>query len=186
MSLLRVGNILERSEANGPGERFVIWVQGCGLRCSGCVNRQLWPRMGGRLTDVRELARRIHKVDGIRGVTFSGGEPLEQAEAVAELLGLLDRRLDSVMFTGYAWDEIAANPAKKRVLDRVDLVVAGPYLREMASDDNPWAGSKNKTVHALTGRIRVDESPDCRVEVQLRPDGTAYATGFLPTDWRGA
>ncbi|MBI4801475.1 MAG: radical SAM protein [Elusimicrobia bacterium] len=180
---LRLGTILERSLANGPGERFVIWVQGCTLACPGCFNPELTDFNGGALISTPELIRRIHAAPGIRGITISGGEPLEQPEAVADILKRLDRRLDSVIFTGCTWQEITADSRKLSAVKCADLVVAGRYIRELASDENPWTGSSNQTVHALTGRIRVDEFPSCRVEAQISPAGKILRGGPFLDDF---
>lgn len=177
---LRLGTTLERSLANGPGERSVVWVQGCSLACPGCFNKELWDPRGGIEMPAEALAARINGVAGLRGVTISGGEPLEQPQAVAGLLRLLDRRLDSVIFTGHTWQEITADPRKSSAVNCADLIVAGRYIRELASDKNPWAGSSNQTVHALTGRIRPDEFPACRMEAQISPAGEVTLTGFPP------
>jgi anaerobic ribonucleoside-triphosphate reductase activating protein len=174
---LRVARFLERSLANGPGERCVVWVAGCSLRCDGCINRELWDPGCGQDVEVGTLASRINAVDGLRGVTLSGGEPLDQAEAVAEFLGLLRSDLDRVLFSGYSREEMDSDPRKAAVLARVDLVVAGRYQREQALADDPWRASSNQTVHALTGRIRPQEVPAGRVEVHIRA-GQVSVTGF--------
>lgn len=176
--LLRVGRVLERSCANGPGERFVVWVQGCALACPGCFNRELWDPRGGTEMPAEALAERVNGIAGLRGVTISGGEPLEQPQALTALLQLLDHRLDSVIFTGYTWREITADPLKSAAVKCADLIVAGRYSREQASDKNPWAASSNQTVHALTGRILPEEYPACRVEAQITPAGEVLLTGF--------
>lgn len=160
----------------------MVWLKGCALACPGCFNPHLWDPKGGTEVSVRALAERIHAVAGLRGVTLSGGEPLEQPEAVIELLGRLERRLDTVIFTGFSLEEIKADAKKAPVLACVDLIVAGRYVRELGSDQNLWAGSSNKGVHALTGRIRVEETPEARVEVFIGPDGQATTTGFPTTD----
>lgn len=183
---LRIGAVLERSRANGPGERFVVWTQGCALACPGCFNPEFWTRAGGTWVEVAALARRINKAAELRGVTISGGEPLEQAEAVCELLSLLDPRLDSVVFTGFSPNEIGRDPRRAAVLKRADLIVAGRYVRARASEANPWRGSDNKVVLALTGRVREDEFPACRVEAQIAPDGRLVVTGFPAAELRGA
>lgn len=183
---LRVGACLERSQANGPGERFVVWTQGCALACPGCFNPHLWDRAPGEWLEVEALARRINAVAGLRGVTVSGGEPLEQPEAVAELLRLLDKRLDSVIFTGFTRAEIAADAQRAKILERADLIVAGRYVRELASEANLWAGSSNKEILALTGRVRADEFPSCRVEVRIAADGGVSITGFPPKGLKAA
>ena len=155
----------------------MVWVAGCSRRCPGCINRELWDPAGGRDADVRALARDINAAPGLRGVTLSGGEPLEQAEAVGELLRLLRADLDRVLFTGYAWDELQADPKKAAVLGSLDFVVAGRYLREKALADDPWLASANQTVHALTGRIRPEEASSGRVEVHIKADRVSV-TGF--------
>lgn len=182
---LRLAGVLERSRANGPGERFVVWVSGCALACPGCFNPGLWPAAGD-WTETAELARRINASTGLRGVTISGGEPLEQPEAVGRLLERLDPRLDSIVYTGYSPAEIQRDARKTRALQRADLVVAGRYVRELSSDENPWAGSSNKAVLARTGRIRPDEFPSCRVEAHIAPDGRLVMTGFPPEGLPGA
>ena len=177
---LRVGRMLPSSVANGPGQRFVVWVQGCALACTGCFNPELWTGLGGAEIPVEGLAARIHAVDGLRGVTLSGGEPLEQPEAVADLLDLLDPRLDIVIYTGFTWPEIVTDRRRALVMARADLLVAGRFDRGLASETGLWSGSSNKTVHPLTGRIGLDELPECRIEVQIAPDGGAVMTGFPP------
>ena len=177
---LRVGSLIEKSRANGPGERFVVWVKGCALACPGCFNPKLWASKGGAWIETSKLSERINAAADLRGVTISGGEPMEQPEAVVELLELIDRRLDTVVFTGFSPNELGRDPRKARLLYRADLVLAGRYDRALASDENPWLGSSNKIELALTGRVRRDEFPSCRVEARIAPDGGLILTGFPP------
>ncbi|MBI4678468.1 MAG: radical SAM protein [Elusimicrobia bacterium] len=176
--MLRIGLTLGRSRVNGPGERFVVWTQGCSLCCPGCFNQDLWSPEGGTAVDIMELARRIHATPSLRGVTVSGGEPLDQPDGVAALLDALEPRLDSVVFTGYAFEEVSADPRKKAVLERTDLLVAGRFEAASACGSPPWAGSSNQTAHRLSGRVRPEEWPDLAVEAHVHPDGSATVTGF--------
>ncbi len=121
----------------------------------------------------------------MRGVTVSGGEPLQQAEAVCSLLRLLPRSLDSVVYSGYTFEEISRDPVKARILQCADFLVAGRYLQERKSDANGWYGSSNKTLHALTGRIQVEEEASCRLEALIRADGGVLLTGFPDPALRG-
>ena len=74
---------------DGPGVRFVLFMQGCNLRCGCCHNPDTWECSGGKVYTVQELTDRIERYrtyfgkDG--GVTVSGGEPILQAYFVAEL-----------------------------------------------------------------------------------------------------
>lgn len=79
---LKVHSLLESSVANGPGQRAVIWVQGCTLGCPGCWNPLSHRRSTGTEWGIEELAGWLKSVRSrieISGVTISGGEPLEQA-----------------------------------------------------------------------------------------------------------
>ncbi|MFA6318480.1 MAG: 4Fe-4S single cluster domain-containing protein [Elusimicrobiota bacterium] len=177
---LRIGRTISNSAVNGPGERFVVWTQGCGRRCPGCSNVGLLPRDGGVSVDVAELAAEIGREPAIRGVTLSGGEPLDQAEAAAELLRLIDPRLDSVVFTGCTIEEVRADPAKALILESADFLVAGPFVQGLASEAGRCIGSSNQTLHALTGRIREEDWPPQGLEVHISSQGDLALTGFFP------
>jgi len=75
---------------DGPGIRFIIFMQGCPLRCKYCHNRDTWEFYGGTEYTVEEIIPMIKKVkpyidSSSGGVTISGGEPLAQAKFVCEL-----------------------------------------------------------------------------------------------------
>ena len=79
----------ERSVVNGPGTRFVLWLQGCPILCHGCFNEDLLPFVPRHSVDVEDVATKILAVAGIEGVTYSGGEPTVQAQGLA----LLSKRI---------------------------------------------------------------------------------------------
>lgn len=106
---LRLHHFLPHSRANGPGVRGVIWVQGCSLGCPGCFNSETHAPNGGEMVDVDELVQWIVALgDSIAGITISGGEPLQQRPAVAELLRRVksETALSVILFTGFTWDEV--------------------------------------------------------------------------------
>ena len=76
---LNVGAWQERSVANGPGERFVLWLQGCPLLCPSCFNKELLPFVPRHIVEIEAMADMILAVPGIEGVTYTGGEPTVQA-----------------------------------------------------------------------------------------------------------
>ena len=76
-----VHSMLRRSAVNGPGERAVIWLQGCDLGCRGCWNPYSHAFDRGRDRPVEEVGEWILSCAGIEGVTVSGGEPFQQARA---------------------------------------------------------------------------------------------------------
>jgi anaerobic ribonucleoside-triphosphate reductase activating protein len=183
-SMLNLAGFLPRSAANGPGIRAVIWVQGCPIRCRGCFNPLSWsfsPVIG---VSADALASRILAIKSIDGATFSGGEPFAQAEALA-CVGeqVREAGLTVVTYTGYTYRQLTtgADPAWNRLLDVSDLLIAGPYIDSMSCND-PYIGSSNQQVIALTGRIHPDspheETPEEIIEFSIAPDGEVTTTGF--------
>ena len=181
---VNTGGFLARSTVNGPGIRAVVWVQGCPLRCAGCFNQQFWSFCRAERIPIPELAARVFAVPGIDGVTFSGGEPFAQAGALAQLGTLIrDAGLSVVTFTGYSAEELFATERDswRRLISVTDLLIAGPYVQELACAD-PLIASSNQRVIPLSGRIPADSGNRDRqtapVEFSISPDGTFTTTGF--------
>ena len=81
---------------DGPGIRFVIFMQGCSLKCKYCHNRDTWDLCGGTKYTLEEVLEKIEKYKNYfmpsgGGVTVSGGEPLLQLEFVTELFTILKK-----------------------------------------------------------------------------------------------
>lgn len=86
----KIHSIESFGTVDGPGIRFVIFMQGCTLKCKYCHNRDTWNTKSGTSTSVQELVKEILNYKSYMdnsggGVTVSGGEPLLQAEFVTEL-----------------------------------------------------------------------------------------------------
>jgi anaerobic ribonucleoside-triphosphate reductase activating protein len=150
------------SRANGPGARAVLWVQGCSLRCPGCHNPHTWttrPRFVFTVDSAIAWYEAKARAGALRGLTLSGGEPFEQAQALAELC----RRVraggaDVVTFSGFTRAEIdgGVRPHASALLRETDLLVDGRY-RADAPTALPLRGSANQRLHFLSTRIRPDE-----------------------------
>lgn len=142
----------------GPGRRIGLWLQGCSIRCKGCVSRDTWPADPARAMPVQALldwCRRI-AADGLDGVTLSGGEPFDQPKPLAALLDGLDawRRsagldFDILCYSGYPLRTLEKKHAK--LLARLDALIPEPY-----ADGRPlgklWRGSDNQTLVPLSAR----------------------------------
>lgn len=180
---LNVARVLPRSAANGPGDRFVIWVQGCPLACAGCWNPDTWAFERRDLREVEALAAEIVGTSGIEGVTFSGGEPFMQARALAALAEVLRAAgLSVFIFTGYDLTELTT-PEHRALLALADVVVTGRYVEAERTLDLSWRGSANQEVHFLTHRydpIAMMGAPE--VEFHLGADGSLKVTGFPTTE----
>jgi anaerobic ribonucleoside-triphosphate reductase activating protein len=140
----------------GPGVRYVIWVQGCGIGCRECISPQWIPFVGGATMRVDDLADRLAR-EAVDGVTFSGGEPFAQADALADLLEAVRARRDlsAMSYTGYTLDHLRrrGTPGQQRLLGLLDILVDGPFLAARLTARR-WRGSSNQRLHFLTARHR--------------------------------
>jgi anaerobic ribonucleoside-triphosphate reductase activating protein len=179
----RVHSVLPRSLANGPGQRFVIWSQGCALACPGCFNPETHDE-GGATYSVGELVDAALADDDIEGVTLTGGEPLEQPEAVAAFCAGVQGRLGVIVLTGFSRAEIEGDSARTRAVADADLVVAGRYNRRLHVGAG-LRGSANKEYWDRTGRyppVALGGVPD--MEVHIGADGMVTVTGIAGKgDW---
>lgn len=179
---LNLARTLSRSAANGPGERFVLWVQGCPLACPGCWNPDTWAFERRDLRTVDDLAAVILATEGIEGVTFTGGEPFAQARALTALAERVRAvGLSVFVFTGYDLDELT-RPEHLALLAITDVVVAGRYVEASRATGLAWRGSANQCVHFLSDRYGpADMEQVAEVELLLGADGAIIVTGF-PTE----
>lgn len=181
---LNVARTLSRSAANGPGERFVVWTQGCPLACPGCWNPDTWSFERRVLRDVDELTAEILSVDGIEGVTFTGGEPFAQARALARLgRTVRNSGLSVFVFTGYDLNELTSNAARD-LLAVSDILVTGRFVIEKRTFDLPWRGSANQQIHFLSDRYSPASMDNAAItEVRIDSDGHLTLTGFPDDGW---
>lgn len=172
MSILRVAQVIEDTEAEGPGRRFAVWVQGCPLRCAGCCNPQMLRFEGGTETSSAELAAQALATPGIEGVSLLGGEPFAQAEALADFARRVRAAGLSVMvYSGFTRAELEERDGARALLDACDLLVDGRYDRDRPESRRRWIGSTNQELHFLSARYREDDprftTPNT-VEIRLR------------------
>lgn len=183
--LLRINKFLISTGVNGPGRRFVIWFQGCSIRCSGCINPDLWDEKGGLIMDVNEVLSRIKMAEEIEGVTFTGGEPLMQSEALLELCKKIKKMgLSILCYSGYTYEEIINDKVAggKELIRYFDILIDGPYNEEEKAS-LIWRGSKNQRVYFLTERYRhlepfVLQEGKREVEMLIGSDDL-FITGFF-------
>jgi len=180
---LRVHGVAPASLSNGPGKRFTIWLQGCGLSCPGCFNPETHDASGGQVISTEDLARRIETAaPELRGISITGGEPLEQAKPLGHFLHRVRSRteLDIILFTGFSPDEIESMPEAKKTTDLADLVIAGRYdaSRRLA---HGLLGSSNQVMLFQNERFNSSELDDLpEAEIILEPDGHIVVTGIDP------
>lgn len=180
---IRIHHFMNESKVNGPGNRAVIWLQGCEKKCPGCFNPDSRDPNGGSLFDIDEIYEKItdlnHKIEG---VTFTGGEPMMQSFALLSLIRTIrfNTDLSIMIFTGYPLEELIKMPYVQKILILTDIIVAGPYEKNLPSR-HPWASSANQDVIFLSDRYKYMKSDlegmAAKVEVRITPEGKTF-TGF--------
>ncbi len=120
----RISSVQSLGAVDGPGLRYVVFMQGCPLRCKYCHNPETWPMDGGSEMSAEELCSTISRYTTYfgetGGVTVSGGEPLMQAEFIEELFIMLHKRgIHTALDTSGAAELSRA----ERVLKHTDLVL---------------------------------------------------------------
>jgi len=155
---LRIAGLTKESVVDGPGIRFVVFVQGCPHHCLGCHNPETWDFAGGKELTV-ELFAQIKDTRLLQGVTFSGGEPFAQAAALA-CLGKKVKELgmDIVTYTGYTFEELLDMAEKDQgvrdLLEVSDLLVDGPYIAEERDLNLAFRGSRNQRILSVAASLK--------------------------------
>ena len=144
---LRIAGVEKESIVDGEGYRYSIFTQGCPHACPGCHNPQTHDAQGGHWTTLGELLQDILSNPLLSGVTFSGGEPFQQAGELAELARELHRHnLDVWCYTGYLYENLQAqgSPSQQALLAEVDVLVDGPYVEAQRDLNLAFRGSSNQ------------------------------------------
>jgi anaerobic ribonucleoside-triphosphate reductase activating protein len=163
----------------------VIWVAGCSRRCPGCIGEPLRDPAAGEDVLVEDLTRRVLSWPDIEGLTFSGGEPFQQAAALAALCDAVrkERDLTLMCFSGFTLEELraSADPGVQGLLAVLDILVDGPFQRERQRS-LLWRGSDNQRVHFLSDRYRHlapgMDGPGAGVEVHVSRKGRVFWAGI--------
>jgi anaerobic ribonucleoside-triphosphate reductase activating protein len=181
----QIAQIVNCTQAEGPGKRLAIWFQGCPLRCAECCNPEMLPFSGGEsisLTEICDAISRAKSNHAIEGITLLGGEPFAHAN-VGSLIAqhARDLNLTVMIFSGYTLSEIEDQTASQQpdagavhqLLNHTDLLVDGRYEKENPDQHRRWIGSKNQSIHFLTNRYSASDEywqqPDT-LEIRLAGD----------------
>ena len=180
-----VHDIIPASSIYGPGDRWVLWVQGCTLGCKGCWNVNTWTSKTGSIRSVDSLVEEFEQSqDSIEGITILGGEPLQQAEGTLELIKRAKQlNLTVMLYTGY--EEKEYDSIMQECHDLSDLVIGGRYVESLRDPGLRWRGSTNQNIISPTGRYNPDEFEEWEeVEIIIDHDsGQITITGYPDEDF---
>jgi anaerobic ribonucleoside-triphosphate reductase activating protein len=156
---INVALVVPQTEAEGPGVRFALWVQGCPLRCPGCCNPEMLAMKDANWMPASAIVERAVAAN-VEGVSFLGGEPTAQAQGLAAVArGVRAHGLSVMIYTGFTLDELRAknDPDTNDLLAHTDLLVDGRYEELRRTLKRRWIGSDNQVLHFLTDRYRPDD-----------------------------
>ena len=153
---LKIGGFLDNSLVNGDGIRIVIFVSGCIHNCKSCQNEFMQDFNYGDDILIEDIVQRIKKnMPIIKGVTFSGGEPFESAEALSKLSERVkDLGLNIWCYSGYTYKEIisSGDKYKLRLIRLIDVLIDGKFDETLMEGASKYTGSSNQRI------IDVDKS----------------------------
>ena len=146
---MRFHNITKDDMLNGDGLRVVLWVAGCSHYCLQCQNPVTWDPNGGLPFDEKarkEIFDQL-KEPYISGITFSGGDPLyttNEADVLALAKEIREKfpRKTIWLYTGYDWEYVK----KREIVDYIDVLVDGEFVKELKDTKLYWRGSSNQNV----------------------------------------
>lgn len=143
--MLSILDILEETTADGPGFRTSIYAAGCPNACPGCHNPESWDIRRGHTMSTEEILQKVLD-DPFADVTFSGGDPMFQAEGFAELARAIKENSDKSIwcYTGYTFEKLLSNPHQHQLLQYIDVLVDGRFREDLRDESLYFRGSSNQ------------------------------------------
>lgn len=145
--MISILSIVHDTMVDGPGFRTSIYCAGCPNHCPECHNPQSWDIKNGTMTLTADIMKEIMS-DPFANVTFSGGDPMFQAEGFTELAKAIREESDKTIwcFTGYKYENLLKNPKQFALLQQIDVLVDGPFIKELRDEDLFFRGSSNQRI----------------------------------------
>lgn len=154
---MQIERVIVGVKTLGPGNRLAIWVNGCHRRCLGCVSPRLRRFRPDRERDIKELLGALD-LNGVDGVTVSGGEPFEQPEGIVEIAEFCrSRGIDDILvYSGYTLEQLRdrRDPATDGALAAISVLIDGEYVAALDDGEDNLAGSRNQRTIFLDESVR--------------------------------
>jgi len=145
--ILRINGLIDDSIVDGPGLRFVIFLQGCMHNCRGCHNPETHDPNGGYIISLEEILFKIKSNSLLSGVTFSGGEPFLQADALCHLAREIKKlKLNIIIYTGFVWEYLITNKIYLELLRETDILIDGRFDINKRNLELKFRGSENQRI----------------------------------------
>lgn len=143
--MIKILDIIEDTTVDGPGFRTTIYCAGCAHRCEKCHNKHSWDFNQGRNASTEELMKVIID-DEFANVTFSGGDPMYQAEGFTELAKAIKSctKKNIWCYTGFTFEALLKMPKQRALLELIDVLVDGPFVNSLKDETLLFRGSSNQ------------------------------------------
>jgi len=174
--------LVENEHLYGPGKRLLLFLKGCSIHCEGCINPHLWSFDGGTPLSPEEVLNILAEND-LDGVTLHGGEPLDQADGLLQIVKDIKAKGGTIiLFTGYTKKELAGSRLK--IWNLADIVVAGRFQLKKRNVYLQFRGSTNQRVYTHQGRYKDYRIKDGMTTAIFTIDesGNMDINGFLTED----
>ena len=166
--MIQVLDIIEDTMVDGPGFRTSIYCAGCHHECPGCHNPQSWNPGGGHPMTTDEVMK-IIVADPYANVTFSGGDPLYQAEGFTELARAIRSQTQKTIwcYTGFTFEAIVKIPRYRQLLYEIDVLVDGPFVKSLRDEDLLFRGSSNQRLVDVPASLAKGEVVEFHPDVEV-------------------
>ena len=153
---MRYAGIIKNDVAAGQGVCVTFFVQGCSQHCPGCHNPQTWDFNGGYEFTQETMDKIIQalKANGVqRNFCIMGGEPLHENNLFLTNLVINEVRkvypdIKIYVWTGYIYENLVEKKEKllQNILNNIDVLIDGPFIREQRDITLPMRGSRNQRI----------------------------------------
>ena len=158
--VVRVAGRIAESIVDGPGLRYVLFTQGCPHRCPGCHNPDTHDFGGGTPVVLRDILADIRRNPLLRGVTFSGGDPMFQPEGFTKLAQAIKEksRKNIWCYTGYTFERLLDNPKQAELLKYIDVLVDGKFKQALRDESLLFRGSSNQRLIDVKASLKANKT----------------------------
>ena len=179
MQIRLASTIQPDSILDGEGIRTVIWTQGCSHNCLGCHNPNTHDFNGGMSVDIDDLKKQIANLKGQDGITLSGGDPLFQAKACAEIASYAhELNLNVWCYTGFTFEELMSMTGKNKaildLLNQIDVLIDGKFMLDKKSLNVPFRGSTNQRIIDVKASLKENKAIEIPKYIYHKDDCFSY------------
>lgn len=172
---------------NGPGNRYMIHLQGCPCKCPGCFSPESWSFKIKNQVEIKTLADKILNSNA-EALTISGGEPFAQASSLLAFLQYLHKngscpfKKGIIVFSGFYETELMQIPEYNEILRFIDVIVSGRFDQNLRIYNSLLSSSNQKFIWGARQQILIKEKElmhqECEVIIE---DDKLKLTGFPPS-----